>query len=330
MPKTNQRVNTAADRQRVRRMKVNEEVLREMFTASGISCVSLDKLLRVPPTEIVSLIAILKKLKIHNKNVVDLVERGCFRFESKVVEDDVNADLLTYLQEKYAGAKGMALKYMYDHRKDKFRKEIIQGNQDVFNNCLDKTAEKTIIRLFDSIDISDYVPPARVLEEMKPAPLPIIEPPIVQRPVAEPKVKATKVKATKVKATKVKATKVKATKVKALNAWDEAEAALTKNINVDKDDPNTEDVKEHKNAIKKIINDEMRAAVEDLLADEFDDFARDSIIEDFARRFRRTMPEKHKHFTLYQWTSRNPNALMKIIGKLYDGTVKAIQKEDSE
>jgi hypothetical protein len=76
--------------------------------------------------------------------------------EIEADKEEINTELLEYLQVQYKGHKGTTLKYKNSDRKDKFRQIIITENQLQFNNCITKEAENTIKKLFNDINISDY------------------------------------------------------------------------------------------------------------------------------------------------------------------------------
>jgi hypothetical protein len=71
-------------------------------------------------------------------------------------KEEINTELLEYLQVQYKGHKGTTLKYKNSDRKDKFRQTIITENQLQFNNCITKQAENSLKKLFNDINISDY------------------------------------------------------------------------------------------------------------------------------------------------------------------------------
>lgn len=348
MPKTNKVIFSRTNQQRVRRMKNREISFQEQFNEKNIKCCSLNKLLRASPEELIALVPILKKIAQHNKKTNDLIMDGCFSFGPEVNETEVNENLFEHLQKHYAGHRGKTLKYTFQTKKDRFRETIIKDSQDIFNNCLKISAENSIKKYFNSVDVSKYNPTDKYLNDQRENALsknPIIEyfEPVKEIIISEapdpPKLNLNVIVVSK-EPMKTQIKKIKSLKIEPVpitqsekfessesdnEDLDDFESNIKKEMDTDRDINTTEDLRKFAKLIKKQINTDLKERVSEFLDNQpmqgyehlQDDRehkdTKENIIMDFAFQFKSV---KRKNPLLTKWTSRNPISTNKIINSM--------------
>ena len=366
MPKINGKVNTRTQQQQIRRMKAREVEFEKQLIENNISCINLNSLYKASKEELELLIPMIKKIIQHNEKKNQLITEGAYR-EPIIYKDEYNEELYEYLNEQYKGIKAKRLKYQYENKKDRFREIIIKENQLQFNNNLKDTAENTIKKFFDNIDISNYQPTERDYKKEKeeqekkyqtiePKEVEVIIPECpkievkVEEPPKEPKKKTKKEKKTKKKKEEPKPEPKPEPKTEDIN--DESDSDIEEDIkrleereNKDKDDDI--DIKEWTKEFYKLWKDEITQSLSQIEEDE-PEFDKSLSIDEQEKEFKKWLENEHQEnltaLTNYYFTrsknltkgtkskygkfsNDNPGTTKKIIQGIIKKQSKEILKE---
>jgi hypothetical protein len=165
MPKILGHVKSRSEQQQLRRMKIREEEHKSKFEINDIQCVKLHKLYSASAHELNSLIPIIKKIILHNAKTQELICEKLY-VKPKIANYTYNVELYEHLALKYKARKAQTFKYTFENRM-KFRREIILNNQLQFNNSLSQNVENSITKLYENIDLSNYIPSETYLKKVK-------------------------------------------------------------------------------------------------------------------------------------------------------------------
>lgn len=150
----------------ISQMKKRSDELKSLFDNGDFNFCTFDSLSGITKDQAVRFGAFLKKVAIHSETVQKAIANKVISAPPTAIVE-TNDSLFEHLSKKYKGTKAKELKFDNTDRKDRFRQSVINDNQLQFNNCIKQSAENTIIKFFDSININEFEPTDGYYEKKK-------------------------------------------------------------------------------------------------------------------------------------------------------------------